>query len=126
LIDDRIISAMVGHRVAGSVLLAIDRRDRGPGATRIPEENRRIVEIGKDTPVSNATDTGVFCCSMQFLVELDRLVVTGPRRRRVLNFGLDRQPNEAHRRIGDGWPATGGRWLFVVPHVATSSPGTSG
>jgi choline kinase len=50
LIDERIISAMIGQRVAGSALLAIDRRDRGPGATRKLEENGRIVDIGKATP----------------------------------------------------------------------------
>lgn len=77
LVDERILAAMIDQDVAGSVLLAIDRRDGGPGATRVLEEHGRIVDIGKDIPIWNATDTGVFRCSPKFLVELDGLVAAG-------------------------------------------------
>jgi len=77
LVDGRILAAMIDQDVVGSVLLAVDRHDGGPGATRVLEEHGRIVDIGKDIPISNATDTGVLRCASQFLVELDALVAAG-------------------------------------------------
>jgi choline kinase len=48
LIDEPTISA--NDRPKSGVLLAIDRRDRGPRATRVLEEHRRIVDTGKALP----------------------------------------------------------------------------
>ena len=77
LVDERILAAMLEERVAGDVLLAVDRRPSREGATRVIVEDGAVRDIDKELATWNATDIGVMRCAPTFLDQLDELIQTG-------------------------------------------------
>lgn len=77
IFDDRILKGIIKHNTNSSVLLAVDRRKPVPEDTKVLEENRKIVDIGKDIEVSNCIDTGIFFCSPRIFYYIEEAIKEG-------------------------------------------------
>jgi choline kinase len=84
LFDGRILSALLGAPIrAGQVVLAVDSRIAGhpfvdlDDVTKVNSRAGHIVDIGKNIPVYNAFDTGIFLCTPALFAGLEESVRRG-------------------------------------------------
>ena len=77
IFDDRILKELIHYDIRSSVVLAVDRKKASPGDTKVLEEGRKIVDIGKDIEKSNCIDTGIFLCSPKIFSYIEETVRQG-------------------------------------------------
>ena len=74
IFDNRILSELIKHDVASSIVVAVDRKEPSKEDTKLLEKGGRVIDIGKDIEESNCIDTGMFLCSPKIFFYIEEAV----------------------------------------------------
>ena len=74
IFNNRILSELIKHDVASSIVVAVDRKEPSKEDTKLLEKGGRVIDIGKDIEESNCIDTGMFLCSPKIFFYIEEAV----------------------------------------------------